>query len=116
MSISRLFDKIFNTKNAAEYYFLSLRNRYPCKIVGEKFNENTHETIVMYKVLPKKEEFEIRLKDLLENQSLLEKFHPTQTVKLGFMAFGEIFFNQPKENAYEKYRDIIDKMSSGEQK
>ena len=114
MSISKLLEKISHVKAATEYRFMSMRNRYPCKIVGEKFDETTHKTTVMYKVLTKKEEFEIGLEDLLDNQSLLEKFHPTQTVKLGFMAFGEIFFNEPKEIAYKKYRDILVKMSPEE--
>jgi hypothetical protein len=104
-----------NVRQSASYKMSSLRNRYPCRVTGERFDENTRETIVFYKVIPRKEEFEIKLKDLLEDQHLIEKFHPAQTVKLGFMAFAEIFFNfRNKEDAYLKYREIVKKMSQGE--
>lgn len=97
---------------ATAYHYLSIKNRYPCRVVGERINSKTQETIVIYKVSPRKEEFEINLKDLLDQPLLIEKFHPTEAIRLGFMAFGDIFFNQPKEFAYEKYQTMVKKMNT----
>lgn len=95
---------------ATTYQCLSIKNRYPCRVVGERIHSDTQETVVIYKITPRKEEFEISLKELLNQPLLIEKFHPTEALRLGFMAFGEIFFNQPKDAAYAKYQDIIKKM------
>lgn len=107
----RFLNKLGQVSSATAYHYLSIKNRYPCRVVGERINSNTQETIVLYKVLPRKEEFEINLKDLLDQPMLVEKFHPTEAIRLGFMAFGDIFFNQPKEKAYSKYQDMIKHMN-----
>lgn len=96
---------------ATSYHYLSIKNRYPCRVVGERVDPKNRGTVVIYKVLPKKEEFEINLRDLLDQPLLIEKFHPTEAIRLGFMAFGDLFFNQTKEKAFTEYQNIIEKMS-----
>ncbi len=101
---------------ATFYHFSSIKNRYPCRVTAERIDSTTQETIVVYRVSPRKDEFEIKLKSLLDQPLLIEKFHPTEAIRLGFMAFGEIFFNQPKETAYQQYQDIVKKMNNSDEK
>ncbi len=92
--------------------FSNTRREYPVKIVGERLCNNNAETTILYRISPKKEVFEIPLKELLEDAILIEKIHPYQAVKLGFMACGEIMFNyKDGEDRKMKYQEIVKKMN-----
>ena len=109
--ITEILRKCGLASMATPYHFLSIKNRYPCRITAERIDPLTQETNVVYRVSPRRDEFEIKLKSLLDQPLLIEKFHPTETIRLGFMAFGDIFFNQSKEDAHKQYQHIIQKMN-----
>jgi len=98
--------------NSISNIFGNTRREYPVKIVGERFCKNNTETVILYRISPKKEAFEMPLKELLEDAILIEKIHPYQAVKLGFMACGEIMFNyKDGEDQKRKYQEIVKKMN-----
>jgi len=106
----RLFRKPFQHLIApVSYRFCSLQNRYPCKLVGIKCAASQNETIIQYIVSPGKGPFEISIRDLLDDELLLEKFHPRQAVRIGYFAFGDLFFGLAPEAALEKYKETIEK-------
>lgn len=86
-----------------------IKNRYPCKIIGERKSEQG-KTIVIYKVLSQQALFEVSLEDLIEDPSVLQKIDPVETLQLGIIAFGDIFFNLPHAEARQKYNELLDKL------
>lgn len=90
--VAGMFKRIINRY----YYSLeSIKNRYPCKIINVKnircFDKQTEvQFIAASKV-------NVRLatpQDILNDALLVEKFHPTDGVKLGFLACGELLLRQ----------------------
>lgn len=103
-------EKIVKLKNHAYYSAASLKNRYPCQIVGEKYLFENKETTILYALKSKREVvYEITVSALLEDQLLLEKFHPQDAVKIGCIAMGDTLFNSDI-NQKEKYQVVIKKM------
>lgn len=91
----------------------SIKNRYPCKIIDIKnltdFNKNTE---VQFLAATKINIRTSAVQDILEDPLLIEKFHPTDGVKLGFLACGEILLreNLSLEEAKSIYVKIINHM------
>lgn len=82
-----------NDTTQFNHYILNIKNKYPCKLVGTKKTRNTHETIIIFTILGKREGYNITLNEIISNKELLEKFHPTEAVKFGFISLGDVFFN-----------------------
>lgn len=94
------------------YYmcFSLIKNTYPYKLIGEKINPLSTETIVLYKILGSNTNYEIPLKHLLDNKKLIENFHPTDALKLGAIAFDEIIFALPESERKTSFEKIKTKM------
>ena len=56
--------------------------------------------------------YEISIKDLLEDKELIAKFHPTEAVKFGAIALGDLLFGIPESERKQKYEEIRDKMTN----
>lgn len=81
--------------NQYHYSIASIKNRYPCKIIDIKDVCNfSKETIITYQAVTKLNVRKCSPKKILDDPILLEKFHPTDGVKLGFIAFGEILLKE----------------------
>lgn len=78
-----------------QYRKATKSNYYPCKLIGEKPNNaEQSNTVIIYRHIGKREIFEISVKDLLDKRDLLERFHPTEAVKFGAIAMGDILFQE----------------------
>lgn len=86
-----LFKRIINTYH---YKLESIKNRYPCKIIDViNIDSTTEETLIKYIAASKINIRESTAKEILDDPLLIEKFHPTDGVKLGFIAFGQTILN-----------------------
>jgi hypothetical protein len=70
-----------------------LNNKYPFKLVGHK-NLDTNKTVIIYTIFGKREGYQKSLKEIVSDNSLLKKFHPTEAVKFGFLSAGDNFFSK----------------------
>ena len=83
--------------NRYHYSIESIKNRYPCKIIQiKKINDFSAPTEVQFLAATKINVRTATAQAILDDPLLVEKFHPTDGVKLGFLACGEILL---KENA-----------------
>lgn len=105
-----LFKKIINQYH---YSMASIKNRYPCKIINVKnINDFNKRTDVQFIAASKVNIRTATPQDILDDSLLIEKFHPTDGVKLGFLACGEILLREAisLEEARELYLKIINHM------
>ena len=80
--------KIFSGLVNRYYYTLeSIKNRHPCKIISVT-NAKAYDKIakVKYQAATKINIRTSSAKEILDDPLLIEKFHPTDGVKLGFLA------------------------------
>jgi len=105
------FGKLNSKIKYSSYSTMSMRNRYPCLLVGEKHLYDKHTTIIQYVIKSKRDtEYEISVDELLNDLLLIEKFHPTQAVKIGCIAMGDILCMIPEDQREQKYKSIMDNM------
>lgn len=108
--MSGIIQKVIN-----KYHYVteSIKNRYPCKIIDVKNLTNFDKTsIIQYQAATAVNIRTSTAQDILDDPLLIEKFHPTDGVKLGFLAFGEILLknNISIDEARELYLKIMDNM------
>jgi hypothetical protein len=104
---------ITRLKNKFIYSAESIKNRYPCKIIKVKDHLSQEKaTKVTYQAVTRFNLRESRIDEILDNPMIIEKFHPTEGVKLGFLAAGEILLKGGKsiEEIKQEYEKIILKM------
>lgn len=65
------------------------KNIYPCRLVGRKPDNVTNGTRIIFTVLGKREGYDTTISELISNKDLLNKFHPTEAVKFGFIHMGD---------------------------
>ena len=111
-------EKLELIKNRAYYYLASIKNRYPCKIVGIGSSaENWGTFKVIYRAITKFNIVEASAQEIMDDPMLIEKFHPTDAVKLGFIAAGEVLLKDITsiELAKETYEKIVKRMMRGDE-
>ncbi len=102
-----------NIVNRFHYSIESIKNRYPCKIIKVKnesdLNKNTY---IIYQAVTKLNIRESSLKELLEDSLLIEKFHPTDCIKLGFLSATEILIKNKScsEETKNQYVKLVNGM------
>lgn len=104
---------IKNFRNKFYYSIESIKNRYPCKIIKIRGVDNFQEgATVTYRAVTNINIRESSPKEILDDPLLIEKFHPTDCVKLSFLAAGEILFKKTNNlaEAKELYKKITTKM------
>src|SRR3990167_10607087 len=96
--------------NRYHYSIESIKNRYPCKIIAVLDTGKTAK--IKYQAVTKINIRTSTAKDILNDPLLVEKFHPTDGVKLGFLACGEILLGDcvTIDEAREMFQKIIHKM------
>lgn len=112
--MSNVFSLIINR---CTYALESIKNRYPCKIVSMKFsNDFSSPTEIQYFAATKTNIRKSTIQEVLNDPLLIEKFHPTDGVKLGFISFGEIILKESLsiDEAREKYTFLIESMMQEE--
>lgn len=105
-----LFKKLINKYH---YSVESIKNRYPCKIIDIKnLNDGFTLTEIKYLAATKLNVRTTTIQALLDDPMLVEKFHPTDGVKLGFLACGELLLrdNITIDEAKKLYQVIINHM------
>ena len=86
--MAKLFKKLINRYH---YSMESIKNRYPCKIIDLKnLSDFCTQTEIKYLAATKLNIRTSTAQAILDDPLLIEKFHPTDGVKLGFLACGEI--------------------------
>jgi hypothetical protein len=89
-----IFGKV---KDKIIYSFESIKNRYPCRIIKIKnLVDFDKSTLVTYQAVTRFNLRELKLESILDNPMLIEKFHPTDAVKLGFLSAAEILLKNDK--------------------
>lgn len=104
-----LFDRIVNKYH---YKIESIKNRYPCKIVNiQNLGCSEKEPNIIYCAGSKINIRESTAKEILDDPLLIEKFHPTDGVKLGFIAFGQLILKEKNDDAQiNLYKKISENM------
>lgn len=103
-------------KNRFSYFVESIRNRYPCKLIKVKNHlDFDRKTLVIYQAVTRFNLRELGLEEILNNPMIIEKFHPTDAVKIGFLSAAEILLKNDKTLAEIKsdYEKIAANMFSG---
>lgn len=100
-------------KNKFHYTIESIRNRYPCKLIKIKnFDDPNKKTLVTYQAVGRFNVRESTLENILNDPMIIEKFHPTDAVKIGFLSAGEILLkgNRNREEIQRDCELIISNM------
>ena len=108
--MQKMFSGIINRYH---YTIASIKNRYPCKIIAISDLDSHDKTAkIRYRAVTKINVRTSTAKDILDDPLLVEKFHPTDGVKLGFLACGEILLKNclTLDEAKEKFQQIINEM------
>lgn len=108
--MKKIFSGIINRYH---YAMESIKNRYPCKIIAvSDVKAYGRSAKVKYQAVTKINIRTSTVKDMLDDSLLVEKFHPTDGVKLGFLACGELLLKDCStlDEAKEKFHTIIEKM------
>ncbi len=86
---------LINQKKSIKTSFIRQhpKNKYPFKLVGGKSSDQINGTVITYTILGKREGHEKDLREIINNSELLEKFHPTEVVKFGFISLGDSIFS-----------------------
>ena len=104
---------INNLSNKICYKLESIKNRYPCKIIKIKncFQEKS-KTSIIFQAVNRFNLRDMKLEEILNDPLLVEKFHPTDCIKMGFLAAGEILNSDNHSNtqAKQEFRSIFKKM------
>ena len=100
---------INNLKNGYHYSIESIKNRYPCKIIEIDYSE-TSPCIITYRCATRLNVRKNTLEEILNDKSLVEKFHPSDCVKFGFISAGDILFKNEYGDNKEKYLSILEQM------
>ena len=78
--------------------------------MGERPTKEKRNTVIIYRILGKRDIFEISIEKLLANPQLLSMFHPTEAVKFGAIAMGDILLKENEEKRNKKFDEIKQKM------
>lgn len=98
---------------ASVYAIESIKNRYPCQVIDIKQQNKISNSIIRYCVLGKKENaHNIPVRELLDDKKLLEKFHPSDALLIGFICFGDIILSEKEAEREKKYNFMIKKLLS----
>ena len=100
-------------KQKFHYSLESIKNRYPCKLIEvTAASDFTKEAIVSFRAVTRINIRKATLPEMLDDPMLIEKFHPTEAVKLGFLSAGEILLKNSKdlEEAKSIYQKILNNM------
>ena len=93
---------INHIRNRLSYSFESVKNRYPCRIIKIENADNlTRNTTVTFRAVTKINIRTINIKELIKDSVLIEKFHPTECIKLGVAALGDILLKNNSTSVEE---------------
>ena len=112
MLMKKMVEKL---KNKFYYSIDSIRNRYPCKLIKIKNHYDINKkTMITYQAVNRLNVRESTLENILNDAMIIEKFHPTEAVKIGFLSAGEILLKSGKsfEEVRSNYEKIISHMFS----
>lgn len=109
MMIKKIKNGIKKIIGFFQYHTDSLKNYYPCTLVGERPSKEGN-TVILYRILGKRDIFEISIKELLEDSKLVSSFHPTAAVKFGAIAMGDILLMEDHGKRSAKFDLIKRKM------
>src|SRR3990167_7040977 len=94
MLMKKMVEKL---KNKFYYSIDSIRNRYPCKLIKIKNHYDINKkTMITYQAVNRLNVRESTLENILNDAMIIEKFHPTEAVKIGFLSAGGILFKKGK--------------------
>lgn len=114
MKIKNLFKQLKNIRASFEYKLAEMKNHYPCKAIAQK-TIKPGETSILYTILGKRHVHEVSIQTLMDDPNLINKFPPTQAVKFGAIALGDLLFNLPEEKREEKFNQIKNTMLAKEE-
>jgi hypothetical protein len=111
----KLFKRV---NNFFSYASASIKNRYPCKIEEILYlYDLTQDTQIQYRVLTR---FDVRIQtiqEILLDPLLIEKFHPSDGARFGFIAAADLLLKKRSPNAtiqvnelLKEYKAVGDKM------
>ena len=96
-----------------DYSVESVKNRYPCKVIAIKYADDWSRSCeITYQYVTRLNIRKTKLKELLADRLLVEKFHPSDCVRFGFISAGEILFREcaDETDLKKRYQRIIGKM------
>ena len=109
-----------NLKDGFIYAITAIKNRYPCKIDTVHFFNEKRPTEIEYRVLNRLDVRTSNVHEIILNDSLLEKFHPADALKLGVVLVGDVLFQDRKcmthEDLHEKYKSFCTEILGAERK
>ncbi|NNM59198.1 MAG: hypothetical protein HKM04_05225 [Legionellales bacterium] len=98
--------------NFIHYQMENRKNQYQCQLIGEKINASDKvNTVLIFRMMGKRDIHEIPVDKLLEDKTLVEKFCPTDGVKIGIIAMGDMLLNEENQTkAIQKIEKIKKQM------
>ena len=110
-----MINLIKKIKNIYFYATESMKNRYPCKIIKiRNLSGSENKIIITYQAVTRLNIRESSIEKLLEDRLLVEKFHPFDSVKLGFLSAGDIFLKKDTDvnEIKRNYLEILRKFNN----
>lgn len=110
--VNRFFSNIYDM---IHYNLATRQNKYRCILVSEIQNvQDQYNTVITYRILGKRNLFEITIRELLEQHALINQFSPIDAMKLGEIAMGDFIFSEfemsGREEAQKKFNLLKNKM------
>lgn len=91
IQITRQLSKITHTiLNFIPFCSSSKKQPYSYQLVGEKPHQETHSTIVLYKVQGRAQLLEMSILDLPDHKHFIKHLHPDDAFKLGVIAMSDM--------------------------
>ena len=108
LKMQKVFEKI---ANRFHYTMESIKNRYPCKIIAaSNLHDFSNTSEITFTAVTKINIRTCPIEDIVNDPLLIEKFHPTDTFKLGFISFSEILLKDGI--TIDEARDLYKKIST----
>lgn len=104
--------KLHEIRDIFTYTIENMKNRYPCKIIKIGHDSKFKNIVITYNAVTKTNIRKACITEILEDRNLVEKFHPADCVRLGFIAAGSILTdeNLSREEANEKFNFISEQL------
>ncbi|MBA3660217.1 MAG: hypothetical protein H0W64_00635 [Gammaproteobacteria bacterium] len=90
--ISDAYNKTTTDDISALLTFAISKNNYPFKLVGYKSTPGCQDTTIVYTIFGRRDGHRKILSEIISKNDFLEKFHPTEVIKFGFINSGEEYF------------------------
>lgn len=99
-------NQLSKISNTCVYFLSTMKNRYPCRIL-EIYLNNEKKYCARFKAGGKFSSIDMEICELTKDSALIEKFHPLESMQLGFLSTYNLLFSDSQENVSQDYKKIL---------